>query len=322
MIALRRWEATRAAKPIPAGARLRRLAGTAITTYPAAVSVPIGASSLRQLVQQVVGRHWVEELALEGPPDPALIDCTLELARQVGRSFRVGADLDQGELPPAREGERWSRTADGWRLSAVEGSRLSLAAKRAVDVVVSALLLLMLSPLMLAVALAVRVSSPGPVFYSWRVLGRFGRPVASYKFRTMWEGADRMKDQLLHHNEMSGPVFKMARDPRVTPVGRVLRRYSIDELPQLWSVLKGDLSLVGPRPPARDEYAKFDLWQMRKLAVKPGITCIWQVNGRNRVSDFCAWVRMDLEYIDRWSLALDARLLARTAVAVIKGTGC
>jgi lipopolysaccharide/colanic/teichoic acid biosynthesis glycosyltransferase len=276
---------------------------------------------LRQLVQRLVGRQWVEEVVLDGPPDSALIDCTLELARQAGRGLRVRAEVDQRDLPPAREGERWSRTADGWRLSVAEGRRMALLAKRLIDVAVSALLLLLLSPLMLAVALAVRASSRGPVLYPWHVLGRFGRPVASYKFRTMRDGADRMKDELMHQNEMSGPAFKMACDPRVTPVGRVLRRYSIDELPQLWSVLKGDLSLVGPRPPSRDEYARFELWQMRKLAVKPGITCIWQVSGRNRVSDFGDWARMDLDYIDRWSLRLDWLLLARTVVAVLRGTG-
>lgn len=321
MITLRRPAVIRTARPIPTDARARRLAATALSTYPAALSEPIGATPLSQLVQKLVGGHWVEDLVLQGPPDPALIDCTLELSRQTGRGLVVRADVDERDLPPAREGERWSRTTDGWRLSAATGSPTTLLIKRVLDAVVSAVLLVLLSPLMLAAALAVRVSSPGPIFYSWRVLGRFGRPVASYKFRTMCDGADLMKAQLLHQNEMSGPVFKMAHDPRVTLVGRVLRRYSIDELPQLWSVLKGELSLVGPRPPSQEEYANYDLWQMRKLAVKPGITCIWQVNGRNRVSDFREWVRMDLDYIDRWSLRLDAFLLARTVVAVVKGTG-
>jgi lipopolysaccharide/colanic/teichoic acid biosynthesis glycosyltransferase len=311
----------RKAKVIPAAVRVRRLAATAISAYPAAVSLPIGGTSLRELVEHLVGRHWVEELVLEGPPDPALIDVTLELARQAGRGLVVHAEVNQLDLPPALEGERWSRIAGGWRLSVARADSMTLLAKRVVDIAVSAFLLALLSPLMLAVAFAVFVSSPGPIFYSWRVLGSFGRPVASYKFRTMCDGADRMKDQLVDRNEMTGPVFKIADDPRVTRVGRVLRRYSMDELPQLWSVLKGDLSLVGPRPPSREEYANFDLWQMRKLTVKPGITCIWQVSGRNRVCDFCDWVRMDLEYIDRWSLRLDALLLGRTVVAVVKGTG-
>jgi lipopolysaccharide/colanic/teichoic acid biosynthesis glycosyltransferase len=261
VIALQRSGVMRKAKVIPAAVRVRRLAATAIAAYPAAVSLPIDGTSLRGVVEHLVGRHWVEELVLEGPPDPALIDVTLELARQAGRGLAVHAAVNQLDLPPALEGERWSRIAGGWRLSVARAGSMTLLVKRVVDVAVSAVLLALLSPLMLAVALAVLASSPGPVFYRSRVLGSFGRPVAGYKFRTMCDGADR--------------------NPRVTRVGRVLRRYSIDELPQLWSVLKGDLSLVGPRPPSREEYANLDLWQMRQLTVKPGITRSWQVIAPN-----------------------------------------
>jgi hypothetical protein len=252
VIALQRSGVMRKAKVIPAAVRVRRLAATAITAYPAAVSLPIDGTSLRRLVEHLIGRHWVEELVLEGPPDLALIDVTLELARQAGRGLAVHAAVNQLNLPPALEGERWSRIAGGWRLSVVSAGSMTLLVKRGIDIAVSAVLLALLSPLMLAIALAVLATSPGPIFYSWRVLGSFGRPIAGYKFRTMCDGADR--------------------NPRVTRVGRVLRRYSIDELPQLWSVLKGDLSMVGPRPPSREEYANFDLWQMRQLTVKPGIT--------------------------------------------------
>jgi lipopolysaccharide/colanic/teichoic acid biosynthesis glycosyltransferase len=247
----------RKARVVPAAVRVRRLAATVIAAYPAAVSLPIDGTSLRGLVEHLVGRHWVEELVLEGPPDVALIDVTLELARQAGRGLAVRAKVNQLDLPPTLEGERWSRIAGGWRLSVARAGSMTLLVKRVVDVAVSAVLLALLSPLMLAVALAVWATSPGPVFYRWRVLGSFGRPVAGYKFRTMSDLANR--------------------NPRVTRVGRVLRRYRIDELPQLWSVLKGDLSMVGPRPPSREEYANLDLWQMRKLTVKPGITRSWQV---------------------------------------------
>jgi lipopolysaccharide/colanic/teichoic acid biosynthesis glycosyltransferase len=247
----------RKARVIPAAVRVRRLAATAIAAYPAAVSLPIDGTSLRGVVEHLVGRHWVEELVLEGPPDPALIDVTLELARQAGRGLAVHAKVNQLDLPPALEGERWSRIAGGWRLSVARSGSMTLLVKRAVDVAVSAVLLALLLPLMLAAGLAVLASSPGPAFYRWRVLGSFGRPIAGYKFRTICDGADR--------------------NPRVTRVGRVLRRYRIDELPLLWSVLKGDLSMVGPRPPSREEYANLDLWQMRKLTVKPGITRSWQV---------------------------------------------
>ena len=133
--------------------------------------------------------------------------------------------------------------------------------------------------------------------------------------------ADGKRVDLLWKNEMRGPVFKLKEDPRVTSLGRVLRKYSLNELPQLWSVLRGDLSLVGPRPAFRHELDRYELWHKRKLCVKPGITCLWQVSGRNQISNFDDWVRLDLEYIDQWSLWLDIRILARTAWAVLAGTG-
>lgn len=193
--------------------------------------------------------------------------------------------------------------------------------KRAIDVVVSAFLLAVLSPLLGVVAAAVKLSSPGPIFYRWQVMGKGICPFTGFKFRTMVIDADQMKSQLAEFNEMSGPVFKMSNDPRVTPIGRVLRKYSLDELPQLWSVLVGDMSLVGPRPPGPSEFERFQIWQRRKLSVKPGITCLWQVMGRNRITDFDDWVTLDLEYIDNWSLWLDLKILAKTAATVIRGTG-
>lgn len=193
--------------------------------------------------------------------------------------------------------------------------------KRAIDVVVAAAGLIALAPLFLLLALLVKASSPGPVFYEWRVLGRHARPFRGYKFRTMVQDADTMKPAMAGHNEMTGPAFKMRNDPRVTPVGRWLRRYSLDELPQLWSVLKGDMSLVGPRPPGPHEFVHYRPWQRGKLAVTPGITCTWQVNGRADITDFDEWMRLDLQYIREWSLWLDLKLLARTLPAVIRGRG-
>jgi lipopolysaccharide/colanic/teichoic acid biosynthesis glycosyltransferase len=189
------------------------------------------------------------------------------------------------------------------------------------DVVAAAMLLPLLSPLLLVVAVLVKATSKGPVFYRWRVVGKNGRYFTGYKFRTMVDAADRLKAGLMANNEMSGPVFKMESDPRVTRCGRVLRRFSLDELPQLWSVLKGDMSLVGPRPPLQEEYERFTDRQRQKLAVQPGITCLWQVSGRNRIRDFDDWVRLDLEYIKNWSLWLDVKILFRTAIAVVTGHG-
>jgi len=196
--------------------------------------------------------------------------------------------------------------------------RVQQIVKRLLDVVLAALLLVVLSPLMLTIALLIRLTSGAPVLFRWQVVGENGRPFTGYKFRTMVVDADRIKAELLHLNEMSGgPVFKMKDDPRITPIGKILRRYSLDELPQLWSVLKGDMSLVGPRPPLVSEYAQFEEWQKRKLTVKPGMTCLWQVRGKP--NDWHEWLRLDFEYIDHWSLWLDLKILFQTAWLVITG---
>jgi len=201
------------------------------------------------------------------------------------------------------------------------GRRIQLVLKRVMDLALAVVLLLVLSPFFLLIALAVRLTSSGPILYRWPVVGQGGRYFAGYKFRTMIEDADRRKSELLVNNEMRGPVFKMENDPRVTRVGRFLRRFSLDELPQLWSVLKGEMSLVGPRPPLQEEYEQFSDWQKQKLAVKPGITCLWQVSGRNRIRDFDEWVRLDLKYIQEWSLWLDIKIMFKTAIAVISARG-
>jgi len=193
--------------------------------------------------------------------------------------------------------------------------------KRLFDLLVSASLLIVLAPLFLLLALLVKLTSSGPVFYRWKVAGKGGRPFTGYKFRSMRLDADLLKDQLEPLNEMSGPVFKLTNDPRVTKAGKWMRRYSLDELPQLYSVLKGDMSLVGPRPPLVSEYIRFTEYQKQKLAVKPGMTCLWQVYGRNEVKDFDEWVKLDLDYIGRWTPMLDIKILAKTVSEVFRGSG-
>jgi lipopolysaccharide/colanic/teichoic acid biosynthesis glycosyltransferase len=200
-------------------------------------------------------------------------------------------------------------------------SPFMLACKWFFDLLVSGSLLVVLSPLFLILALAVKLTSSGPVFYRWNVVGKGGRPFTGYKFRSMCLNADQLKAQLEPLNEMHGPVFKLTNDPRVTGLGAWMRRHSLDELPQLYSVLKGDMSLVGPRPPLVSEYARFTEYQKQKLAVKPGITCLWQVNGRNDVKDFDEWVKLDLDYIRRWTLMLDIKILVKTASEVLAGSG-
>ncbi len=186
-----------------------------------------------------------------------------------------------------------------------------------------ALALLLLSALpMLAIALLIKLTSPGPVLFRQQRSGLNGRPFCIYKFRTMMTNAEQVKHELAAMNEMTGPVFKITNDPRVTPVGKWLRKFSLDEFPQLFNVLRGEMSLVGPRPLPVDEVRRFnDLAHRRRLSVKPGLTCLWQVSGRNKISDFKEWVRLDLEYIDNWSIWLDLQILLRTVPVVLAGTG-
>lgn len=193
--------------------------------------------------------------------------------------------------------------------------------KRAMDLLLGTFLVILLAPVMGAIAVSIWAMEGRPILYTWRVAGKGGRPFRSWKFRTMARDADRRKHELLSRNEMVGPVFKIRDDPRLTRSGRFLRRYSLDELPQLFSVILGDMSLVGPRPPLLDEWERFQPWQRRKLSVIPGLTCIWQVEGRADIRDFNDWVRMDLEYIDHWSLLLDLKILAQTAIVVLAGKG-
>ncbi len=201
-----------------------------------------------------------------------------------------------------------------------KASTFELAVKRAVDIVVALTAMAVLAPLFLAVAAAVKLTSRGPVFFKQARVGRLGENFNFYKFRSMRTTAIYEKPQLRELNEKDGPIFKIRNDPRTTKVGRVIRKLSIDELPQLAHVLSGKMSLVGPRPHLPEEVAAYDARAARRLAVKPGITCIWQVSGRADL-DFDTWIDLDLEYIDQWSLGLDAKLLVKTVPAVLSGKG-
>jgi exopolysaccharide biosynthesis polyprenyl glycosylphosphotransferase len=194
-------------------------------------------------------------------------------------------------------------------------------AKRTIDIILASVLTILTSPLMIFAAIAIKITSSGPILFVQDRIGYNKRIFRLYKFRTMVVGAEKLQRELEDLNEMDGPVFKIRNDPRITKIGRWLRKTSIDELPQLFNVLKGDMSLVGPRPlPVRD-YSGFDQdWQRRRFSVLPGITCIWQINGRNEVS-FGNWMKMDMEYIDNWSLSTDLKILLKTIPAVIKGRG-
>ncbi|HXS68666.1 MAG TPA: sugar transferase, partial [Candidatus Polarisedimenticolia bacterium] len=190
------------------------------------------------------------------------------------------------------------------------------------DIIVSALVLISLSWMYLLIAVLIKLTSKGPVLFRQQRSGLNGRPFTIYKFRTMGVDAEQRKQELASRNEMRGPVFKVTNDPRVTPIGKILRRCSIDEFPQFFNVLRGEMSLVGPRPLPVDEVKRFDDFShRRRLSVKPGLTCLWQISGRNNVVDFKEWVRLDLEYIDNWSLWLDMKIICRTVPAVLAGVG-
>lgn len=205
-------------------------------------------------------------------------------------------------------------------LSSAPRLDLALLFKGFIDRATAVAGLIFLAPLFALIALLIRLNGPGPIFFRQERCGLNGRLFALYKFRTMVVDAEELQAQLKKDNEVDGPVFKMRHDPRVTGIGRILRRFSMDELPQLINVARGEMSLVGPRPPIPAEVREYEHWQRRRLSMKPGLTCIWQVSGRNDVG-FAEWMRMDLDYIDHWSLLLDCKLLLQTVPAVLFGTG-
>ncbi|MFW8600833.1 sugar transferase [Desulfobacterota bacterium M19] len=205
-------------------------------------------------------------------------------------------------------------------LSSTPRNEFDLLIKTALDYTVAAWGMIMLSPFFVIIAILIKLNSKGPVFFKQERSGLNGRKFYLLKFRTMVDGADKMRDQIYGANEMDGPVFKLRNDPRVTAVGRILRKTSLDELPQLINILQGEMSLVGPRPPLPAEVKEYKPWQRRRLSLKPGLTCIWQVSGRNNI-DFETWMKMDLEYIDNWSLLLDLKLLLKTIPAVVLASG-
>ncbi len=226
----------------------------------------------------------------------------------------LGLRVAQAEL---RDFEGWSVLS----FTSTPRSGEAMVVKRMIDFTAAACGLLLLSPIFLLTALAIKLEDPrGPIFFGQQRSGLYGKPFTMWKFRSMVADAEALKAQLQAHNEMDGPVFKIKRDPRITRVGRFIRKTSIDELPQLWNVLRGDMSLVGPRPPIPAEVAQYERWQLRRLSMRPGITCIWQVSGRNDI-DFETWMKLDLQYIDNWSLFLDVKLLLKTIPVVLLRQG-
>jgi exopolysaccharide biosynthesis polyprenyl glycosylphosphotransferase len=247
----------------------------------------------------------------------AIVD-VVDACAAAGVPITLLSDIFGDYLPPPQVRRFGSLPA--LNFAPVHHSRVALAAKRAIDAAGAVVLLAATAAVLAAAMLAVRLTSSGPVLFRQLRCGLNGRTFEMLKLRTMYADAEDRRSDLTHLNEMEGPVFKIRDDPRVTPVGRVLRRFSIDELPQLWNVLRGDMSLVGPRPSLPSEVVEYQTFERRRLSMRPGLTCIWQVSGRNEI-DFEDWVRLDLEYIDTWSLGQDWRIMLQTLPAVIRGDG-
>ncbi len=246
------------------------------------------------------------------------VDSSILLCEEMGTKAMLLADFFSTHIAKKRITEFLGQPAVVY--STTPDYRYQIAFKAILDRVLALVGLAVASPLLLITALLVRVTSRGPVLFRQVRCGLNGRRFTVYKFRTMVDNAEKLKSKLLKYNEMDGPAFKIEHDPRITPIGSFLRKSSIDELPQLINVMRGEMSLVGPRPPLPNEVERYDRWQRRKLSMKPGLTCLWQVGGRNDTT-FEEWMKLDLQYIDNWSLWLDTKILLRTIPAVVAATG-
>jgi exopolysaccharide biosynthesis polyprenyl glycosylphosphotransferase len=270
-------------------------------------------------IEDILHSNVVDEVALCLPVSQwQLIDELARLCEEEGKIVRVPLYVLEHTLSAGRVEE-----VDGLPIySMVTGPDrvIALTAKRAVDLVGSVIALLVLSPVLVALAIAIRRDSPGPILFRQERVGVHGRRFQIVKFRTMVADAEERLVDLWSQNEIRGHAFKLTSDPRITRMGRWLRGTSLDELPQLWNVLRGEMSLVGPRPPLVSEVQGYDIWHRRRLSMKPGITGLWQVNGRHE-PDFDRWVETDLEYIDGWSFWLDLRIMARTIPAMLHRQG-
>ncbi len=256
----------------------------------------------------VVPRSWL-----------GMIEETMYICETEGVQISVAIDLFELKISKAKH--TYLDKFPLLRFETVSDKLLSLFIKRVIDLTTSGIALIILSPVLMITAIVIKTTSKGCIFFKQQRCSLHGRKFVLYKFRTMVENAEAKLHELLAYNEMKGPVFKMKNDPRMTKVGKLIRKFSIDELPQFWNVLKGDMSLVGPRPPIPSEVDKYEPWQRRRLSMRPGITCLWQANGRNSIVDFDEWMRLDLEYIDNWSLWLDCKILFKTAPVVLSGAG-
>jgi len=284
--------------------------------HPAEADVLGTLDGLKEILQS----ERVDEMMVCLPVEARFSDIVqvVQHARDLGVVVRLMPQLDDGHLLRSLRVEEF----EGEEIITLfrEQMLFQLLMKRLADVVISIAAMLLLSPLLLATALAIKLTSPGPVLFTQDRVGMNQRRFKLFKFRSMVMDAEDRKGALAHLNEVDGPVFKIGNDPRITPVGRLIRKTSIDELPQLINVLRGEMSLVGPRPPLPDEVVRYEWLFRKRLSVKPGITCVWQVSGRNNIT-FERWMQMDHDYIENWSLWLDLKILLKTVPAVFFGRG-
>ena len=268
---------------------------------------------------QILHNHSIDEVVFIVPRSMlSHIENSIYVCETEGVKATIAVDLFEFKIARSRQTE-----LEGIPLVTFEttfGEEWQHFIKRAFDIIVSGIGLIVLSPVFLIVAILIRLTSAGPVFFIQKRAGLNGRRFVLYKFRSMYKNADQKQEELAHMNVMKGPVFKIKNDPRITPIGRVLRKFSIDELPQLVNVFLGHMSLVGPRPPLPKEVSQYEPWQRRRLSMRPGITCLWQISGRNKIG-FDEWMKLDLEYIDNWSLWLDFKILVKTGPVVLFGIG-
>lgn len=273
------------------------------------------ADLLGVLEERPVGEVYIAGRTLVHGPE---MQHAVRSCEQIGMPFALPVHALQFERAQLMSS---SSSSDGYlHYISIDARPMQHAIKRLVDIACSTLALVALGPLLAAVALLIKLESPGPIFFKQARVGLLGAHFNLLKFRSMVVNADAMKDQLLANNEQTGPVFKMKHDPRVTRIGRFIRKFSIDELPQLVNILRGDMTIVGPRPAVPREVAQYKLWQRRRLSVRPGLTCYWQVGGRNEIG-FEEWMQLDLRYVDNWSLVEDAKLILQTVPVVLLGRG-
>lgn len=301
-----------------AAADLRVAAVLEIPERPRPGHQELGLPELASSLERCLHSKVIDLVFLDLPITNPFIEPAIQICEAEGKEVRMVLDGLAATMARLTVTDFYGVPALSLRYTSDNYRQLIF--KRIIDILVSFLGLLLLAPLLAAISLAIKLTSEGPVFFKQERVGLHGRTFWLYKFRTMVDKAEQLKESLQHLNEMSGPVFKVKNDPRVTAAGRFLRKTSLDELPQMINVLKGEMSLVGPRPPLPAEVRQYQNQFRRRLSVRPGITCLWQISGRNTV-DFDQWMALDMRYIDNWSLELDLKILLKTIPAVLFGRG-